>query len=96
MIKLSFCLVRLPHLTREAFQTYWLGTHSPLVASMAEALQIRRYVQTHSLPAEVQAPGPGRSRPAAGGRTPLHRPAEVSALVQPRTCDCQCHLGYML
>ena len=56
MIKLSFCLVRLPHLTREAFQTYWLGTHSPLVASMAEALQIRRYVQTHSLPAEVQAP----------------------------------------
>ena len=56
MIKLSFCLVRLPHLTREAFQAYWLGTHGPLVASVAETLQIRRYVQTHSLPAEVQAP----------------------------------------
>ncbi len=55
MIKLSFCLVRLPHLTREAFQAYWLGTHGPLVASVAEALQIRRYVQTHSQPAQVQA-----------------------------------------
>ena len=54
MIKLSFCLVRLPHLTREAFQAYWLGTHAPLVASVAAELQIRRYVQTHSLPADVQ------------------------------------------
>jgi uncharacterized protein (TIGR02118 family) len=54
MIKLSFCLVRLPHLTREAFQAYWRGTHAPLVASVAETLQIRRYVQTHSLPSEAQ------------------------------------------
>ena len=55
MIKLSFCLVRLPNLTREAFQAYWLGTHAPLVASVAEELQIRRYVQTHSLPGEASA-----------------------------------------
>jgi len=55
MIKLTFCLVRLPSLTREAFQNYWYGTHAPLVASVAEALQIRRYVQTHSLPAEASA-----------------------------------------
>ena len=54
MIKLSFCLTRLPHLTREAFQAYWLGTHAPLVASVAADLQIRRYVQTHSLPPDVQ------------------------------------------
>ena len=54
MIKLSFCLIRLPRLTREAFQAYWLGTHAPLVASVAAELQIRRYVQTHSLPPEVQ------------------------------------------
>jgi uncharacterized protein (TIGR02118 family) len=54
MIKLSFCLTRLPHLTREAFQAYWLGAHAPLVASVAADLQIRRYVQTHSLPPEVQ------------------------------------------
>jgi uncharacterized protein (TIGR02118 family) len=54
MIKLSFCLVRLPHLSRDDFQAYWRGTHAPLVASVAADLQIRRYVQTHSLPTEVQ------------------------------------------
>lgn len=55
MIKLTFCLVRLPHLSREAFQHYWFNTHAPLVASVAETLQIRRYVQLHSLPAEAHA-----------------------------------------
>ena len=55
MIKLTFCLVRLPHLSREAFQTYWFDTHGPLVASVAETLKIRRYVQLHSLPETVNA-----------------------------------------
>lgn len=53
MIKLTFCLVRLPHLSREQFQTYWFETHAPLVASVREVLRIRRYVQLHSLPADV-------------------------------------------
>lgn len=56
MIKLTFCLTRLPHLSRDAFQAYWSGTHAPLVASVAETLQIRRYVQLHSLRAEMNAP----------------------------------------
>lgn len=56
MLKLTFCLRRLPHLSREAFQDYWRNTHGPLVAAHAEALQIRRYVQLHSLPAEASAP----------------------------------------
>ena len=55
MIKLSFALVRKPDLTREAFQAYWFDHHAPLVRSVAETLRIRRYVQTHSLPAEVSA-----------------------------------------
>ena len=55
MIKLTFCLTRLPHFTRAAFQDYWFNTHAPLVASVAETLQIRRYVQLHSLPAELNA-----------------------------------------
>lgn len=55
MIKLTFCLVRLPHLSREAFQDYWFDTHGPLVASVADELLIRRYVQLHSLPAEASA-----------------------------------------
>ena len=53
MIKLTFCLVRLPHLSRDEFQRYWFETHAPLVASVKDTLRIRRYVQLHSLPAEV-------------------------------------------
>lgn len=49
MIKLSFCLHRLPGLTREAFQKYWFEQHAPLVKSHAKVLRIRRYVQTHAL-----------------------------------------------
>jgi uncharacterized protein (TIGR02118 family) len=48
MIKLTFCLVRLPHLTREAFQDYWLTKHAPLVKRHQAVLGIRRYVQLHS------------------------------------------------
>ena len=55
MIKLTFCLTRLPKLSREAFQAYWFNTHAPLVASVAQTLLIRRYVQLHSLPAQANA-----------------------------------------
>jgi uncharacterized protein (TIGR02118 family) len=53
MIKLTFALVRRSEFTRESFQAYWFDHHAPLVASVREALRIRRYVQTHSLPAEA-------------------------------------------
>jgi uncharacterized protein (TIGR02118 family) len=53
MIKLTFCLTRLPHLSRQDFQTYWCEHHAPLVASVSDVLRIRRYVQTHSLPLEA-------------------------------------------
>lgn len=53
MIKLTFCLVRLPGLGRPEFQAYWRDVHAPLVASVAPTLGIRRYVQCHSLPAEA-------------------------------------------
>jgi len=48
MIKLTFCLRRLPHLSREEFQAYWHATHAALVRSHAETLRIRGYVQLHS------------------------------------------------
>lgn len=48
MIKLTFCLRRLPHLSREEFQRYWREVHAPLVAELAEVLGIRRYVQVHT------------------------------------------------
>ena len=48
MIKLSFCLRRLSHLSREDFQTYWREQHAPLVARHAKTLGILRYVQVHA------------------------------------------------
>jgi uncharacterized protein (TIGR02118 family) len=49
VVKLVFCLRRLPHLSLAEFQEYWLKKHGPLVRSHAETLRIRRYVQTHTL-----------------------------------------------
>ena len=54
MVKLVFALRRREGMSREEFQRYWLETHGPLVRSHAETLGIRRYVQVHSLPDEVQ------------------------------------------
>lgn len=53
MIKLSFCLHRLPHLSREEFQAYWRNTHAPLVKKNRAALRIRRYVQCHAATTEL-------------------------------------------
>lgn len=53
MIKLVFCLRRLPHLSLEEFQRYWLETHGPLVRSHAGTLRIKRYVQVHTLDSPV-------------------------------------------
>ncbi|HEY1708499.1 MAG TPA: EthD domain-containing protein [Rhizomicrobium sp.] len=63
MIKLTFCLKRLPHLTREQFQKYWFENHAPLVAKHREVLRIRRYVQMHSGTDAMNA-GIGASRNA--------------------------------
>ncbi|MCP4755530.1 MAG: EthD domain-containing protein [Proteobacteria bacterium] len=49
MIKLTYCLHRLPHLTREEFQKYWLENHGPLVRSQAETIRLKKYVQVHTL-----------------------------------------------
>lgn len=48
MIKLTFCLRRLPHLSREEFQRYWRDTHAPLVAARAKTLGIVKYEQVHA------------------------------------------------
>lgn len=53
MIKLTYCLHRLPHLSRAEFQRYWRETHAPLVAAAQQALGIRRYVQCHTMASAV-------------------------------------------
>ncbi len=66
MVKLVFCLTRLPHLSREEFQRYWREQHAPLVREAAKALAIRRYVQVHTLPTPMNdALRRGRGGPEA-------------------------------
>lgn len=66
MIKLTFCLRRRSDLSFEEFQQYWLETHGPLVRERAEALGIRRYVQTHTM----ALPGIHRAFQARNGGAP--------------------------
>ena len=54
MLKLVFCLHRLPHLSRAEFQRYWNETHAPLVRRHAAVLRIRRYVQVHTIDDALQ------------------------------------------
>jgi uncharacterized protein (TIGR02118 family) len=67
LIKLVFCLRRLPHLSLAEFQDYWLNTHGPLVRSHAETLKIRKYVQTHTLDAAGMQQALAASREAPEG-----------------------------
>ena len=53
MIKLTFCLHRRAHLTREDFQRYWFDKHAPLVERHRNVLRIQRYVQMHSTTTDI-------------------------------------------
>ena len=53
MIKVSFCLRRLPHLSREAFLDYWLNSHADLMRRHAKTLGVKRYVQVHGMPTAI-------------------------------------------
>lgn len=63
MVKLCFCIRRLPHLSREEFLTYWSRMH-PRAAGpdAARALGMRRYVQVRALPESVNR-GVANGRP---------------------------------
>lgn len=49
MVKLVFCLHRLPQLSRAEFRRYWREEHGPLVRRHQGVLRIARYVQAHAL-----------------------------------------------
>ena len=66
MIKLTFCIHRLSHLTREQFQAHWLNDHGAIVQRNAAALNVRRYVQHHTLDHPINAAiQQGRGTPEA-------------------------------
>lgn len=55
MIKLTFCLRRLPDLSREEFQKYWRETHGPIVEKHRDALRFMNYNQIHTIENSIGA-----------------------------------------
>jgi uncharacterized protein (TIGR02118 family) len=55
MIKLVFVIRRREDLSREEFHRYWLEEHGPLARRLLKPLGARRYVQTHTLGADLNA-----------------------------------------
>ena len=49
MVKLVFCVRKRPDIDAGEFHLYWREVHGPLVAGVATALGIRRYVQVHTI-----------------------------------------------
>jgi len=69
MIKLTYVLRRRPTMSREEFHRYWNEEHARLVASKAEVLHIRRYVQVDTLETPLDGPlseGRGHDEPYDG------------------------------
>jgi uncharacterized protein (TIGR02118 family) len=66
MLVMNFCLRRRPDLSWEQFSDYWRDVHAPLVASHADLLGIRRYVQLRTL----DVPGLQRGLQARNGGSP--------------------------
>lgn len=73
MIKLVYVITRRADLTPEAFYDYWLTRHAPLVAAQAEALHLRKYVQSHL----VDHPSNEALRSARGMLPPVDGITEV-------------------
>ena len=55
VLKLTFCLRRLPKLSLHEFHDYWLTKHGPLVRRLQPALGMVRYVQQHRLEGDLAA-----------------------------------------
>ena len=73
MIKLTFCLRRLPQLSREEFQAHWIGPHREIMIRHKAALGYRRYVQAHTISGETAA----RIEGSRNGPEPYEGTAEV-------------------
>ncbi len=73
MIKLVFCIRRLPHLSLEEFSRYWREIHAKIGLDSGAAFRVHRYVQTHRL----DRPENDLMRAARGTDEPFDGVAEV-------------------
>jgi len=54
-LKVTYLLTRREDLTQEACHKTWLADHGPLVTSFSRTLNMRRYVQSHTIAPEMNA-----------------------------------------
>ncbi len=73
MLKLTFCLRRLPSLSLAEFQDYWLNKHGPLVRRLQPVLGMVRYVLLHRLDNDLA----GGMRRVRGAPEPYDGVAEL-------------------
>ena len=77
MIKMIYCVRRLPEMSRDEFYTYWLEKHGPFVCERAAAMKIKRYVQSHTIPDSKEAPLNEILRQSRGLTEPFDGAAEL-------------------
>jgi hypothetical protein len=53
MVKLVYCLRKRADVPSEEFYRYWLDDHGPRVRKLAEAINAKKYVQSHTLAPEL-------------------------------------------
>jgi uncharacterized protein (TIGR02118 family) len=53
MVKLVYCLRRREDVSPEEFHRYWLEEHAPLFRTVAATIGAARYVQSHTVAAEL-------------------------------------------
>lgn len=56
MMRMLFCLRRVPKLSLEEFQAYWLNEHAPLVQRHAETIGLALYRQNHTVDDAMLSP----------------------------------------
>ena len=55
MVKMIFCLKRLPGIEPEEFSSYWRNNHAELFRTFAKSLRVTRYTQSHYYPHPLNA-----------------------------------------
>ena len=55
MIKLVYCVRKRADIDAADFHSYWLNDHGPLVRGFAEAIQAKKYIQSHTVEPEMNA-----------------------------------------
>ena len=77
MIKMIYCIRRLPDISEDEFHRYWLEKHGPLVRKNLAALKVKRYVQSHTIPDTDDLPVNEIIRQPRGSKEPYDGTAEL-------------------